>query len=69
MQQTATIQRTKIGKESVVVLPIKEWEEIEASLEDLAMYASEKLRKDIKKSRLEVRGDEFFSMEEVEKMF
>jgi PHD/YefM family antitoxin component YafN of YafNO toxin-antitoxin module len=68
MQQLATVQRTKIGKESVVVLPIKKWEEVENSLEDLEMYTSEKLRKGIKKSRAEVKRGEVFGVEEVGKM-
>lgn len=69
MQRTTTIQRTKIGKEPVVVVPVKEWQEIEDSLEDLAMYTSGKLRKDIQKSRVEAGRGNLFSIEEVEKMF
>jgi hypothetical protein len=46
-------QRAKIGKEPVVVLPIKKWREIEDALEDLEMYTSAKLRKDIAAARKE----------------
>jgi len=52
-----------------VVVPVKEWQEIEDSLEDLAMYTSGKLRKDIQKSRVEAGRGNLFSIEEVEKMF
>jgi hypothetical protein len=47
------LQRIKLGKEPVVVLPMKKWREIEDALEDLEMYTSEKLRKDIATARKE----------------
>jgi sensor domain CHASE-containing protein len=46
-------QRVKIGKEPVVILPIKKWREIENALEDLEMYSSENLRRSIAKARKE----------------
>lgn len=50
---SSSFQKTKIGKEPVVVLPIKKWREIENALEDMEMYTSEKFRKDIEKARKE----------------
>lgn len=50
---SASVQKTKIGKEPVVVLPMKKWREIEDALEDLEMYSSQKLRKDIENARKE----------------
>ena len=40
-------------KEGVVVLPLKKWEKIEEELEDLEMYRSENLAKEIAKRRQE----------------
>lgn len=62
-----TVTETKIGKTPVVVLPMKEWREIEDSLEDLEMYTSKTLAKDIAKARREVKRGETFSIEEAEK--
>ena len=38
-------------KEGIVILPLKKWKEIEKSLEDLEMYRSERLAKEIEKRR------------------
>ena len=38
-------------KEGIVILPLKKWKEIEKSLEDLEMYRSERLAKEIAKRR------------------
>ena len=40
-------------KEGVVILPLKKWREIEEGLEDLEMYRSEGLTKEIAKRRYE----------------
>ncbi len=40
-------------KEGVVILPLKKWKEIEDELEDLEMYRSETLVKEIGKRRRE----------------
>lgn len=40
-------------KEGVVILPLKKWKKIEQNLEDLEMYRSESLPKEIEKSRKE----------------
>lgn len=57
------MQKTKIGKEPVVILPMKKWREIEDALEDAEMYSSKKFWKDLKKAEKE----KTFSLEEVEK--
>lgn len=43
----------KINKEPVVVVPLKKWQAIEHELEDLEMYRSVKLAKEIAKRRKE----------------
>ena len=40
-------------KEGVVILPLKKWKKIEEELENLEMYRSEKLAKEIEKRRRE----------------
>lgn len=40
-------------KEGIVILPLKKWKKIEESLEDLEMYRSEGLVKEIAKRRKE----------------
>lgn len=52
---TITIPKNliKIGKESVVILPLKKWQKIEMELEDLEMYRSVKLTKEIAQRRKE----------------
>jgi len=40
-------------KEGVVILPLKKWKKIEGALEDLEMYRSESLAKEISKRRKE----------------
>jgi hypothetical protein len=40
-------------KEGIVILPLKKWKEIEDELEDLEMYRSETLVKEIEKRRKE----------------
>ena len=42
-----------LKKEGVVILPLKKWKEIEQELEDLEMYKSESLVKEIEKRRKE----------------
>lgn len=55
----------KIGKMSVVVLPLKTWEEIENKLEDLEIMQSNFLRKKIAKARLEKK---IYSSRQAKKM-
>ena len=52
---TITISKNliKIGKESMVILPLKKWQEIETELEDLEMYRSVKLMEEIAQRRQE----------------
>jgi len=38
-------------KEGIVILPLKKWKMIEAQLEDLEMYTSENLAREIEKRR------------------
>jgi len=40
-------------KEGVAVIPLKKWKKIEQELEDLEMYRSESLAKEIEKRRKE----------------
>jgi len=40
-------------KEGVVILPLEKWRKIEEKLEDLEMYRSESLAKEIEKRRKE----------------
>lgn len=50
---TITIPKNliKINKESMIILPLKKWQEIELQLEDLEMYRSVKLAKEIAQRR------------------
>ena len=52
---TITISKKliKIGREPMVILSLKKWKEIEAKLEDLEMYNSSNLAKEIAKRRKE----------------
>jgi hypothetical protein len=56
----------KIGKKSVVVLPIAVWREIEDFLEDLEMSQSRKFAATIKKARSQKN---FISREEIKEIF
>jgi hypothetical protein len=48
------LPRTAIQeKEGIVILPLKKWREIERLLEDLEMYRSARLVKEIEKRRKE----------------
>lgn len=42
-----------LGTEGVVVLPLKKWQKIEEELENLEMYRSDILAKEIQKRRTE----------------
>lgn len=64
---TLTYQKTKIGKEPVVVVSVEQWKKIEEALEDLAMYLSKKLQHNIRKARSEVRKGRVLTFEEVQK--
>lgn len=64
---TITIPKTiKIGKEPVVVFPLKKWKEIEENLENLEMYYSERLAKEIAKRR---KSGETVSLESLLKKY
>ena len=41
------------GKEGIVILPLKKWRKVEEELEDLEMYRSERLAREIEKRRKE----------------
>jgi len=45
----------KIGKLPVVIVPLDQWREVEAKLEDYEMMRSEKFRKSIAESRNQAR--------------
>ena len=45
----------KIGKLPVVIVPLDQWREVEAKLEDYEMMRSEKFRKSITESRNQAR--------------
>lgn len=47
------IQYQKIGKEPVVIVPLKQWEDLESRLEDFEMSSSVSFRKKIAKARAE----------------
>lgn len=56
MTITKLLEKThiqKVGKESVVVLPLKTWKDIEEKLEDLEMAQSKTFRRKIIKARKE----------------
>ncbi len=51
---TITLPKSAIeGKQGVVILPLRKWKEVEKDLEDLEMYRSESLAKEINKRRKE----------------
>ena len=55
-QNSKTLVLPKISireKEGVVILPLKKWEKMKEELEDLEMYRSESLAKEIDKRRKE----------------
>ncbi|MBZ1345502.1 MAG: hypothetical protein KY055_02665 [Candidatus Nealsonbacteria bacterium] len=50
--ETITLPKSAIKeKEGVVILPLRKWKKIEENLEDLEMYRSESLAKEIEKRR------------------
>lgn len=55
----------KIGKQPVVVLPLKMWREIEEKLEDMAMERSKILKRKISRARAQ---KEFYSVAEVKNL-
>jgi len=59
------IQHQKIGKEPVVIIPLKQWEDLEDRLEDFEMQTSMPFRKKIAKARSEKKR---YSSEEAKKM-
>ena len=49
-----TLPRSAIKeKEGIVILPLKKWKKVEKALEDLEMYQSESLVREIEKRRRE----------------
>jgi len=64
---TITLPRSVIReKEGVVILPLEKWGKIEGALEDLEMYQSENLVKEIQKRRKE---KETISLEKILKKY
>lgn len=50
--KTITLPTSAIReKEGIVILPLKKWKKVEQALEDLEMYRSESLAKEIGKRR------------------
>jgi len=53
-QNTISLPKSVIReKEGIVILPLRKWKMIEEALEDLEMYRSESLAKEIEKRRKE----------------
>lgn len=59
------IQHQKIGKEPVVIIPLKQWEDLEDRLEDFEMQSSSSFQKKIVKARTEKK---LYTSEEAKKM-
>jgi len=55
----------KIGKEPVVVVPLKDWRNIEARLEEFEMTTSPSFKKKISKARSETK---LYSSKDVKKL-
>lgn len=64
IEKLKAVQPEKIGKNPVVVLPLKIWREIEDRLEDFEMMNSDVFRKRIMKARKEKK---FYPFAEVKK--
>lgn len=58
------IKPQKIGKMPVVILPLEYFEQLKENIE---MYRSKKLPKEIAKARQEVKNGKFLSFDEVKK--
>ena len=61
---TEKVAIKKIGKESMAVLPLKIWREIEEYIEDIEMSRSKTLAREIKKARTTQKT---YSLEEIKK--
>ena len=61
---TTKAEVKKIGKRSMVVLPVEIWREIEEYIEDIEMAKSKTLAKRIKKARSEGKT---YSLKEIKK--
>jgi hypothetical protein len=61
---TTKAEIKKIGKKSMVVLPLKIWQEIEEYIEDVEAAQSKHLAKRIKQARSEKKS---YSLEEIKK--
>lgn len=60
-----TVKKTKIGREPVVVLPLKQWERIADALEDLEALSSQNFRKSIVRARKEAASGHVVGLEEL----
>ena len=49
------LEQVKIGKQPVVIVPLNQWREMEAKLEEFEMMRSEKYRRSIAEARNHVR--------------
>ena len=65
VEKIKEVEVKKIGKKSVVILPLSVWREIEDCLEDLEMNQSRKFAAKIKRARAQKR---LYSAEEVKKL-
>lgn len=63
------VKKTKIGREPVVVLPLKEWERIEDALEDLEALSSPKYLRRIAHARAQASQGKVVSLEDIRKEF
>lgn len=64
LEELNKIKPQKIGKMPVVVLPLEYFEQLKENME---MYHSKKLPKEIAKVRQEVKDGKFLSFDEVKK--
>lgn len=60
---TTTITKTKIGKIPVVVLPLKNWIEIEEQIEDVEMFNSIKYKSSILEARKDIISKKLFELD------
>ena len=57
------IRRQNIGKLPVVILPLAQWQEVEAILEDYEMMCSQKYRESIAEARRQIQEGKIHSLD------
>lgn len=55
-------QKAKIGKEPVVLVSLKAWQDIESALEDYSMSRSQSYRKAIAGSRKQIKSGKLYEL-------